>query len=156
MPQPRFIFRLEPLLDLRKRAEKDKQIKLAEVQQRIAALVRQIQEAETSITRQNRYLSAEKLVGTLDLTFISHEKRYVGSLQLQIAQCLQKIAAEEVHLTLARRELLAAARDRKIIEKLREKQYARWLADQARIEAAFTDEIGTQLALRRMSEAEQL
>jgi flagellar export protein FliJ len=75
-------------------------------------------------------------------------------LQLNIAQCLQKIAVEEVALGAARKELLAAARDRKIIEKLREKQHARWLAEQARIDAAFTDEIGTQLALRRMSETE--
>ena len=36
------------------------------------------------------------------------------------------------------------------MEKLREKQHARWLADLNRKEADFMDEIGTQLALRKM------
>ena len=154
MAQPKFVFTLEPLLEIRRRAEKDKQRAVAAVQQRIGVLVRQVQEAQGVIAAQNRQLANENLVGRLDLTFISHEKRYVGSLLVMIAQCLQKMAVEETALAAARQELLAAARDRKIIEKLKEKQYARWREEQAKIEAAFMDEIGTQLALRRMSEPE--
>jgi flagellar FliJ protein len=142
------------LLELRRRAEKDKQLVVAQIQQQIAGFMRQMQEAHGTISRQNKHLAAEKLTGRLDLSYISNEKRYVHTLNVFIAQTLQKVAAEEQKLAAARQELLAAARDRKIIEKLREKQYQRWLAEQGRIEAAFTDEIGTQLALRRMSEPE--
>jgi len=45
-------------------------------------------------------------------------------------------------------ELLAAARARKVIEKLREKQFQRWRAQQERKDAALMDEIATQLDLR--------
>lgn len=153
MPQPKFIFGLETLLDMRKQVEKDKKLALAQVQQRIAAVQKQIQDAHAAITRQNRQLAQEKLVGRLDLSYISTEKRYVNSLHVLIAQCLQKLVEEERHLATARAALLAAARDRKVLEKLREKQHARWLAEQNRIESAQLDEIGTQLALRRLAES---
>jgi flagellar FliJ protein len=151
MAQPKFIFRLEPLLDIRKQAEKDKQLAMAKVQQRINALIKAIQDAQAIIAGQNKQLAAEKLTGTLDLAYIAHQKRYVHTLNVHIAQNLQKIQGEQQNLAAARKELLEASRERKIIEKLREKQHQRWLADQARIESAAIDEIGTQLALRHMS-----
>jgi flagellar export protein FliJ len=49
----------------------------------------------------------------------------------------------------ARRALAEAAKQRKIIEKLRERQFERWREDQARRETAWLDEAGTQLAAGR-------
>jgi flagellar export protein FliJ len=67
---------------------------------------------------------------------------------VKIVLGMQKLAAMETTLNAARAELLAAARDRKVIERLKEKQLARWRAEQERKEAALLDEIGTQLAIR--------
>jgi flagellar FliJ protein len=147
----RFEFRLEALLTHRRQVEKDKQRRVAIVQQEIQVIVRQIQETQARIVAENRTLGAKELTGPLDMQYIAHEKRFVGNLHVKIVLAMQKLAAVEQTLAGARAELLAAARDRKVIEKLREKQWARWRADQERKEAAVIDEIGTQIAMRQGS-----
>jgi flagellar FliJ protein len=149
--QPRFEFRLEGLLEHRRQLEKDQQRKVAEIQQEAQYMQRQIRDAQTRIVLENRKLTSQQLVGKLDMAYIAHEKRYVGNLHVQIAFMMQKLAGVEERIAAARVELLAAAKARKVIEKLREKQLARWRAEQDRKEAAAMDEIGTQIALRHMA-----
>jgi flagellar protein FliJ len=144
----RFEFRLEALLTHRAQIEKDKQRRLAQVQQQMQAILRKIQDAEKQIREENRTLGAKELTGKLDMQYIAHEKRFVGALTMRIALARQEGAALEVTLATARKELLAAARARKVIEKLKERQLARWRQEQERKEAAMMDEIGTQLAVR--------
>jgi flagellar FliJ protein len=154
MAVAKFHFKLEALLAHRQQVEKEKQRKLAVVQNEVQALTRQLQETHTRIAAENKSLTATHLTGTLDMQYIAHEKRYVGNLQIKIVLGMQKLAAMEKTLATARTELLAAARDRKVIEKLREKQFARWRAEQDRKEAALMDELGTQIALRNAPEPE--
>jgi len=154
MAEPRFNFRLAPLLEHRKHLERDRKRKVAEIQQEINRLVSKVQSAQQAIAGENFTLTSERLAGKLDMAYISHQKRYVGSLQMLIMVTLQQMAAIERTLQAARKELLDAARARKVIEKLRERQFQRWLAEQNKKEAATIDEIGTQLAVRRMIEAE--
>jgi flagellar FliJ protein len=148
----RFKFRLEALLTHRRQLEKDKQRRVAQLQQEIQAVVRQIQDTQARIKAENRTLGTRELTGRLDMQYIAHEKRFVGALAVRISLALQQLAALEQTLAGARAELLAAARARKVIEKLREKQWARWRMEQERRDAAVTDEIGTQLAVRRGNE----
>jgi len=72
----------------------------------------------------------------------------VGNLTVRIVLAFQKLASMEPVLAKAREELLAAARARKVLEKLREKQFNRWRKDLEMKEAAVIDEIGTQWAVR--------
>jgi flagellar FliJ protein len=148
---PRFQFKLEALLTHRRHLEKEKQRRLAQVQQSIQDLQRYIRETQSLIVSENRTLGTRELTGRLDLQYIAHEKRFVGALAVRVALAMQKLAALEQTRAAARAELLAAARARKVIEKLREKQFARWRLEMERKEAAVTDEIGTQLAVRRGS-----
>jgi flagellar FliJ protein len=147
--QPRFEFRLEGVLEHRRQIEKGHQRKVAEIQQELQLHLRQIRQAQDRIARENRALTGNQLLGKLDMGYIAHEKRYVGNLHLQIALALQKVATVEKKLAAARVELLAAAKARKVIEKLREKQFGRWRQELERKEAAEMDEIGTQIALRQ-------
>jgi flagellar FliJ protein len=146
---PRFHFKLEALLTHRRQLEKEKQRRLALIQQEIQAVRRHIQDTQALIRTENQTLGTRELTGRLDMQYIAHEKRFVGALLVRIALAAQKLAALEQNLAAARAELLAAARARKVIEKLREKQFARWRLDQDRKENAVIDEIGTQLALRQ-------
>ncbi len=148
---PRFQFKLEALLTHRRHIEKDKQRRLAQIQQEIQAVQRRIRETRELVESENRTLGARELTGRLDMQYIAHEKRFVGALAVRIALAMQKLAVLERTMAVARAELLAAARARKVIEKLREKQFARWRLEQDRKEAAVIDEIGTQLAVRRGS-----
>ena len=68
----------------------------------------------------------------------------------------QKLAGLERKVAEARAELLAAARARKVLDKLREKQKARWQAELDRKESAALDEIGAQGAVRRLLELNDL
>jgi len=153
MAVARFHFPLEALLTHRLHVEKEKQRKLAEVQNEITTLTRQLQETHARIAAENRSLTANQLTGTLDMQYIAYEKRYVGNLHVRIILGMQKLVALESKLAAARAELLAAARDRRVIEKLKEKQLARWREAQNKKEAALMDEIGTQLSLRHSAES---
>ena len=152
MAQPRFEFRLEALLTVRKNQEQEKLRVFAAIQQEIAAQKRTIELTRDQIVAENRTLTGRELTGKLDMAYIAHEKRYVGNLQMRIIMSLQKLAVMEQKLAGARAELLEAARQRKVIEKLREKQLARWRAELEKKETAQMDEIGTQLTIRRAAE----
>jgi len=148
----RFKFRLAALLTHRQQVEKEQQRRVAQIQQEIQAVVRHIQETQTRIAAENRTLGVRELTGRLDMQYIAHEKRFVGALAVRISLAMQKLAGLEQTLAAARAELLAAARARKVIEKLRERQWARWRMELERKEAAVIDEIGTQLAVRQGAE----
>src|SRR3954471_15513935 len=154
MPSPRFKFRLEALLTHRQQVEKEKQRRVAQVQQEVQAVVRGIQETQARISTENRTLGAKELTGRLDMQYIAHEKRFVGALLVKISLAMQKLAGMEQVLAAARAELLAVARARKVIEKLRDKQLERWRTEQDRKEAANMDEIATQLAIRQGAAAD--
>ena len=152
MAEPKFIFRLETLLEHRKSLEKECQRKVAEIQQEAQKLVRQIQDAQARIETENKALTRDKLVGALDMQYIAHEKRFVGNLTMHIALTMRLLAVVDQKLAAARAELLTAAKARKVIEKLREKQYARWRTELDRKEAAAMDEMGTQIAMREQEQ----
>ena len=153
MAVAKFHFPLEALLTHRLHVEKEKQRKLAEVQGEIQQLTGQIHDTHARISAENRALTSTQLTGTLDMQYIAFEKRYVGNLHVRIILAMQKLAALEGKLAAARAELLAAARDRRVIEKLKEKQHSRWKQAQDKKEAALMDEIGTQLSLRHAAES---
>jgi flagellar protein FliJ len=150
MAQARFEFRLEALLEHRRAIEKEHQRKVAEIQQQVPVLVRQIRDAQLRIAIENKALTGDKLVGPLDMQYIAHEKRFVGNLHMHIALTMQRLAGVEQTLAAARLELLAAAKARKVIEKLREKQFGRWRDSLNRKEAAEMDEIAMQIAVREI------
>ena len=149
----KFRFKLEALLEHRQMIEKEKQRRVAQIQQEIQVIQRQIQDAQVRIAMENRTLGTKELTGRLDMSYIATEKKYVGNLQLKIIYAVQRIAEIEKTLAAARGELLAAAKARKVIEKLKEKQLARWRGEQEMKEAAMMDEIGTQVAVRALSQS---
>ena len=60
------------------------------------------------------------------MQYIATEKRYVGNLHLRIALAMDRLRELEKQQAAARAELLRAATERKVIEKLRDKQPAAW------------------------------
>src|SRR3954463_10506171 len=126
----RFDFKLDALLTHRQHIEKEAQRRMAKIQQEILALTRQIQEPRTRILAEDRTLGTKELTGQLDMQYIAHEKRFVGNLHIRVILATQKMQGLEAALTAARGELVAAARARKVIEKLKETQFQRWKFEQ--------------------------
>lgn len=139
-----FIFSLETLLQQRQREEDSVQRRLADIRRQRDDILRQVRSAERTIVEQNKVLATEKLVGRLDLTFIGHEKRYVGTLHVFMAQNLQRLAQVEQGMHAVRQQLLAAVKQRRMLEKLREKQETRWRDRQNQHQQRMLDELTMQ------------
>ncbi|MBC8109384.1 MAG: flagellar FliJ family protein, partial [Anaerolineae bacterium] len=90
-------------------------------------------------------LRQNHLTGAIDLSFLTAHRRFLLSMKRQGVGVVQTIAAAQAQVDDARRKLADAAKQKKVIERLRERHLMRWKEDQARREQAEMDEIGTQI-----------
>jgi flagellar FliJ protein len=144
----RFAFRLDGVLRARKYQEQQRQRELAAALGELTGLEaewRQInQTAETSVND----LRNNHLVGKIDVTFLTAHRRYMLAVQRKSNAIAQKMTVARKQVDDARAKLGEAAKQRKMLEKLREKQQTAWKFDQAGREFAELDDIGMRLALR--------
>lgn len=149
----RFVFKLEALLEARQRAEKDRQRELAERAAVVVECEQQLKNLDTQVKTATDDVRENHLTGKLDLNFLAAHRRFLGAMQRSAMDVVQKLANASKRVDEARVVLVEAAKQRKVIEKLREKQLERWKAEQARRELADLDEVGGQIAFSNLSEA---
>lgn len=148
----RFVFKLDAVLKQRRLIEDHRKKALAD-------LLRQRVELENSIRDMQRTISDDKrtmtgsLVGRVDVTRIRQHALHVGQVTRRAMQHTLRMAGLHRHIDAARAALLAAARNRKAIELLRERQLERWRREQDKKESAALDELATQAHGRKMLEA---
>lgn len=142
----RFVFNLDGVLRHRALVEREKQRVLADRQALVAKLTRELREMDQQVQAATAQLRDSKLVGRLDLSFIAAHRRYTLAMQRRAIEQARRIATAQHAAEQARAELVEAARERKVIEKLRERRYQQWKADVDRREAAQLDEVGTQMS----------
>jgi flagellar protein FliJ len=140
----RFVFKLEGVLEQRRHAEQQRQRDLAEVQKQIITIERDL--SSVSAAHKSSHV---QLRGRVDPRTLAVHVRFSQIMR-------QKLSHLRAQLTAARRELFAAqaalietSKQRKVLEKLQEKQHERWLAEQQRHEAAAQDDV-----LQNMSRGE--
>ena len=145
----KFKFRLEHLLKLRRQQEDQKK-------QAVGAVLGQIQQQQqeglemaAAIRREGENLKRQYQQGKVDLDWVGHYRLYVTHLHAAINQRIKKVAELQVKLKVVREELVAAAKQTRILEKLREKQKNRHEKQLRRMEADQQDEISTSAFLRR-------
>ncbi|MCR4402726.1 MAG: flagellar export protein FliJ [Firmicutes bacterium] len=147
----RFRFRLEKLLEVRRLRENALQQDLARAQE---ALRREKGVLETLGAARGATLEALRanVCGTLNVQDIAAYYRYLGFLAHRIEEqraVVERAAREEA----AKRDaLIAARRRRKVVEKLRERAYARYREGILREEQAFLDEVGSMRYARKGGE----
>jgi flagellar FliJ protein len=142
---PQFAFHLEAVLRHRKNIERERQRSLAEAQALVAPLRGELDALDISVRQSVEEVRKHRLTGVLDLNFLAAHRRFLNSSQKQAMELAQKIAKMQIRVDVARRELAAAARERKIMEKLREKQFERWRSRQSASELAMLDEVAMQM-----------
>lgn len=145
---PRFVFPLEAVLRHRARAEQERQRELAVAQAEMARLQGELKALNDAMQSSTADMKANHLTGSLDVSFLAAHRRYTVAMQRSGMTLVQDIARQQRKVDEAQRLLNEAARERKIMEKLRERQYERWRAEVGRKEAAGLDEVGMQLAYR--------
>ena len=136
-----FTFRLEPLITLRDNELKECQAELAKAYhaRRIVEETRLKFEKDLEESLQSAREMLES--GTIDVTFLltlQDHKTYRTAQLAKIAEDIKKID-EEVERRLAL--VVSANKELKIVEKLKEKRYEKYLEEENKAEMKFMDEI---------------
>jgi flagellar FliJ protein len=151
-----FHFKLSGVLEHRKNIEEEKQRALAAVLAQMQALKTELSDLDSVARSAISDLRDNRLTGQLDLSFLAAHRRFTGSVQRKALAIAQKMALVQRQIDEARAALAEAAKQRKIIEKLRERQLQRWQDQQKRQEAEELDDIGMQLAFRQLGESQSV
>jgi flagellar FliJ protein len=143
----RFVFKLHAVARQRELVEQQKQRVMATLRMQMGALETRLRQMDGQMRVVDDDLRRNRLTGPVDVSFLIAHRRYVLATQRQAMELAQQMAALQRQIDQARIELAEAAKNRKAIEKLREKQFGRWKAEQDRKEMADLDEVGQQMAL---------
>jgi flagellar FliJ protein len=140
----RFVFSLQKVLEYRQRLEEQAIRAFAEAQAQLmheqAVLHKLLIEREECLRRSHRrqHLSVELL---------AVEQTYLSALEERIEQQRQRVAEAEKVLEEKRQALIGAQRERKTLERLREKQYEEWRQEWLRTEQKALDELANVRAV---------
>jgi flagellar FliJ protein len=140
-----FTFSFAGVLRHREHVEQECQRAVAGVQQRMREAQDALRELDQSMQGNIADVRNNRLVGRLDMGFLAAHRRYIASVQRKGTTMAQKMALIQRELDTARAALSEAAKQRKILEKLREKQLQRWTMEKDRKESAELDEISMRL-----------
>ncbi|MGQ9487795.1 MAG: flagellar export protein FliJ [Armatimonadota bacterium] len=145
----RFVFSLQKVLEYRQRLEEQAIRAFAEAQRHLereqAVLAELISLREQCLQRSSR---AKRLaVEMLDV-----EQTYLFALEGRIEAQRQRVAEAEAVLEERRQALIEAQRERKALERLRDKHYEQWRQEVLRAEQQVLDDLATVRAVFRPGE----
>jgi flagellar protein FliJ len=146
----RFTFQLDPLLRVRRRAERARQRAVAELERERLTL-------EEHLRRQQRHIAVGKaslrdhLVGEVRVHDLRGQAAASMKMMSQAQRVVIELAGVHQRLVAARSELMNAARQRRAVEMLREKRFAEWKRDMDKRETAALDELAVIAAARKLS-----
>lgn len=118
----RFRFRLERLLELRAHREQEALYRLAEAAGHCVRLARRIQELGQE--RGAAYRSVPGQTGSLDLGLFAYRERYLAWLESSRRRLKAELAARESQRLEVQARYLEAAREHKVLAKLKERRVA--------------------------------
>ena len=141
-----FRFQLEGVLRHRKNIERDRQRRVALIQNQMNQLQAELRRLDQEAQDATAELRGSRLTGTLDMSYLAAQRRYMAAVQRKAMSVVQRMALVQRDLDEARKALAEAAKRRKVMEKLRERYFQRWLEALNKKEMDAMDEIGMQLA----------
>jgi flagellar FliJ protein len=152
----KFNFRLEPVLRLRLQQEDQKKRAVGVLQSEINVQQQAALDMAEDIRSQGSELKHQFESGTIDVNWIASYQGYVSALQRSINEKIANVGEIQKRLIDARTQLADAARERRIIEKLKERQVKRHTDEVNRLENLENDEIGNNLYNRMVRTAGQV
>jgi flagellar FliJ protein len=142
---PKFVFPLDGVLRHREHVEQERQRDLAQLQNDMRQAQDALRQLNQTVLGNVNDVRENRLLGRLDLGFLAAHRRYMAAVQRQGMAMVQRMSLLQREIDQAQRALAEAAKQKKIMEKLREKQKDRWSADLARKEAADLDEVSMRM-----------
>jgi len=144
-----FGFQLEGVLRHRKTIERERQRELAGAAAQMQQLRSELQHLDGNMREAMVELRERGLIGRLDMSYLAAHRRFATAMQQRAMVLAQRMALSQRQMDDRRKALAEAAKERKVMEKLRERHYERWLEDVKRREMQDLDEIGMQLSYRQ-------
>ena len=139
----RFRFRFETMLKIRRQREDEQKRVVAEkvrqmtqTREQIEALARQIQE-ETDAIR------VSQATGAIDIQQVMRHRHWIGHLHKGVLDAQGRLRFLEARLAQERAVLTEAVKQRRILEKLKERQWQRHRDQEQRTETRESDELAT-------------
>ena len=139
----RFHFRLEKILTIRKHREREAELVLAEITGICMALRNGIEERKTEMAL---FRGAE--AGSVDLRWLQARELYRRRLTREIEDLSTRLAEREKERDEKTLLYLAASRERKVLDKLKERKGREYYAAQSAEEIKVIDDISGGMGIR--------
>lgn len=146
----RFVFKLRAVLTQRKWAERQRQRELSAVRQRLVAAQADLARIEQEVRDQNEHIRTHQQAGPVNVVVLVQHRRYLLGQQQRMFESVERIEQIRQELQDAQQRLAEAARARRMIEVLRDKQFEQWRVAQQKRELDQLDEAGMQIAFENL------
>jgi flagellar FliJ protein len=143
----RFHFRLEKLLQLRRHREREWELKLAKAGGQVVQLEGQVSALQNEVRASRKRERAG--VGPLDMSSLASLEWYWRRLENDTATARQSLQRSRAHLEEVRRSFADVSKERKVLDKLREKREADYYRNQSREELRALDESSAGATVRK-------
>jgi flagellar FliJ protein len=143
----RFRFRLERFLELKRHRERDRELALARVLGQCLLLKRRIAEIDGEVS--GSYALSFRAGTLIDIEAMAGRELYVQRLVREKARTQEALAVKTAELEEARARYLEAAKERKVLDKLRERNEAEYYERQKDEEFKTIDDLNTASSLRQ-------
>lgn len=144
----KFIFRFDTILNTKEKIEEDRKNKLGISMQKLAL---EQQHLETLFQKKNELLNSwkEKSQKTVKISQLRNLSQNLDLMKNIIDKQLNVVKQSELEAENRRKDLLEASKQKKVFEKLKEKDYEEHKYNQLKKEDALTDEIVCYKAVGR-------
>jgi flagellar FliJ protein len=142
----RFEFQLESVLMVRRQLEKQKQIELARVLKSVAEEEECLEDACGALEDARDSLRVSES-GAIDIDAVRVQRVYIGALRKRIADIAHHISELETELATRRNDVVKASKDRKVLERLKDKRFAEYRYTMDRAEQATLDEVAARTGM---------
>ncbi len=139
----RFVFRLETLLKIRQQREERHQRIVAGRLRQIHQTHRQIADLEQQMRAGQDAIRDNQRPGRIDLQQAIHYRHWIGHLHKNVLEAQAHLGYLEAELVRERAALAEAAKQRKILDKLKERQWQRYRENEDRRDVNEADEMST-------------
>ena len=146
----RFRFQLETLLRVRREREEERKRRLAEAQRLVMEQKGRLTELFDEESRETEAQRRLRQGGVIDLQEVRARMLYSRAVVRRIQEGFDALQDRVADEGIRRTDLLRAAQERRVLEKLRERKWESWRYEAGREEQKRLDEIaGTRVAPRR-------
>lgn len=147
----KFVFKLRAVLTQRSWIERQRQLELARAHRALEASKADLARLEQEVRDANDFARSLADGSKVPVPLLVQHRRYLLGAQQRMLEAATQIERNQQEIRDAQAALAEAARRRRAIELLRDRQLERWRAEQARKEIEQLDEAGMQIAFDHLS-----